>query len=281
VYGGTHRLVTQRLPRCGIDVSLVRETAVDAFAAQIRENTRLIFFESPTNPLLQVIDIRGMAALARQRGILTVMDNTFATPINQNPLELGIDVVVHSGTKYLNGHSDVNCGAIVTSAALMERILPGAMDLGATLDVRGCYLLERGLKTLALRVARQNENGMRLAEMLRHHERVRAVHYPGLADHPEHAVAAGQMAGFGGMLSCELEEDEQTAKSLMRRLRIAQLAVSLGGVETLLSFPKETSHARMTPAERLEQGIADSLVRVSVGIEDPDDLCADFRQALG
>jgi cystathionine beta-lyase/cystathionine gamma-synthase len=280
IYGGARSFVTNRLVTFGIDCALARGQTLEAFDKQLTPNTRLLFFESPTNPLLQVLDIREISEWARRHGILTVLDNTFATPINQNPLDLGVDVVVHSGTKYLNGHSDVNCGAIVTRDELMERILSCAVDFGGTLDVRACYLLERGLKTLALRVERQSENALRLAHALAKHSRVRAVHYPGLPHHPGHAIAARQMSRFGGMLSFELDADEAELRATLQRLRIATPAVSLGGVETLVCRPKETSHARMSAEERCGEGISDTLVRVSVGIEDAADLLADFEQAL-
>lgn len=270
----------QRLPGYGITYSLVRSCDAASFESQLQENTKLIFFESPTNPLLQIIDIEKIAELARRQGVLTVIDNTFATPINQNPLDLGIDVVIHSGTKYLNGHSDVNCGAVATCSRLMGPILECAVELGGTLDVRACYLLERGLKTLALRVQRQCENAARLVAALEGHRRVAKIYYPGLPSHPGHAVAARQMDRFGGMFSLELESDGPEAKAMMQRLRVAQMAVSLGGVETLVCFPKETSHAKMTAEERSQEGITDTLVRVSVGIEESDDLLDDFEQAL-
>lgn len=280
IYGGARSFATGRLASYGIEHSLARGTQLASFQECISPNTKLIFFESPTNPLLHVLDIQQIATFARERSILTVLDNTFATPINQNPLDLGIDIVVHSGTKYLNGHSDVNCGAVVTDQACMNRILSCAIDLGATLDVRGCYLLERGLKTLALRIERQNHNAATLAEWLSRHPRVRQVNYPGLTNHPAHTLAANQMTGFGGMLSFELDTDEQTAKLMLAKLRIATQAVSLGGVETLVCLPKETSHAKISAAERHREGISDTLVRVSVGIEDIADLQSDFGHAL-
>jgi cystathionine beta-lyase len=281
LYGGTHTLVTTRLPKLGIEYSLVQGNTVEEFAAALRPNTKLIYFETPTNPLLTIVDIRSIAQLASRRRIVTVIDNTFATPINQNPLELGIDVVVHSGTKYLNGHSDVNCGAVVTSGELMRPIKQCAVSLGGTLDVRACYLLERGLKTLHLRVERQNENALVLARFLQTHPSVRRVYYPGVPEHPGHAIAARQMSAFGGMLSLELDMDEQTAKERMGRLAVATMAISLGGVETLVTFPKDTSHANLSADERRHLEIADTLVRVSVGIEHIDDLVGDFQRALG
>ena len=280
IYGGTRSFMANRLSRYGIEHSLVEGCDIASFEQSLRENTKLIFFESPTNPLLQIVDIAAIADLAKARGILTVVDNTFATPINQNPLDLGIEIVIHSGTKYLNGHSDVNCGAIVTSSELMSPILGCAVNLGGTLDVRACYLLERGTKTLDLRVKQQCENAMRLARFLAEHPRVRKVYFPGLRDHPGHELAARQMKSFGAMLSFELDTDEGTANAMLQNLSIGTLAVSLGGVETLICFPKETSHAKMTEKERQREGISATLARVSVGIEDADDLVNDFDDAL-
>lgn len=280
VYGGTRSFCTERLPEYGVDRTFVDGCDLQSFESQLRENTKVLLFESPTNPLLQIVDIRAVARLAAEKGIVTILDNTFATPILQNPLDLGIDVVVHSGTKYLNGHSDVNCGAVVTSAELMAKIVPIACQFGGTLDVRGCYLLERGLKTLALRVQRQCENAGQLAQALAAHRRVRAVNYPGLAEHPGREIAAQQMRCFGAMMSFELDTDAPTAKRILSRLQVATPAVSLGGVETILCFPKDTSHAKISAEERASAGISDTLVRLSVGIEDIGDLLADFEQAL-
>lgn len=280
IYGGSRSFVDERFSRCAIEHALVYGTDVADFEAAIRDNTKVLFFESPTNPLLQVVDIAKVAEMARSRGVLTVMDNTFASPILQNPLDLGVDVVIHSGTKYLNGHSDVNCGAIVTSNELMQPIMDCAVSLGGTLDVRACYLLERGLKTLALRVERQSANAARFAAAMVANPRVRTIFYPGLSDHPGHEIAARQMSDFGGMVSLDLDADEATTVAMMSRLKLAQVAVSLGGVETLACRPKETSHAKISAEQRQREGITDSLMRVSIGIEDVDDVIADFEQAL-
>ena len=204
---------------------------------------------------------------ARERGLLSVIDNTFASPINQTPLELGIDAVVHSGTKYLNGHSDVNAGVVVSSREVVRKVTECALSLGGMLDAHACYQLERGLKTLALRVRQQNENAGRLARFLQSHPAVGRVIYPGLPDHPDHAVAARQMRGFGGMLSFELRQPGQV-DGMLERLELATPALSLGGVETLVTVPSRTSHRTMPPEERQRAGISDGLVRVSVGIED-------------
>lgn len=277
LYGGTHHLVATELVRFGIEVSFSR--TAEEFATALRPNTRLIYVESPSNPLLQCVDLAAVAALGRARGVLTVIDNTFATPINQNPISLGIDVVIHSATKYLNGHSDVNAGVVVSSAPVIRRVTESAINLGGMLDAHACYQLERGLKTLALRVRQHNENAGRLARFLQTHPAVAHVNYPGLPEHPDHAIAARQMRGFGGMLSFELCDPGQVDR-LLSRLHVVTSALSLGGVESLVCIPTRTSHRTMTPIERQRAGISDGLVRVSVGIEDVEDLLEDFAQSL-
>lgn len=277
LYGGTYHFVAAELTKFGVEVSFVKNGG--DFAAALRPNTKLIYVESPSNPLLRCVDLAAIAALGKARCVPTVIDNTFATPINQDPLALGIDVVVHSATKYLNGHSDLNAGAAIASRELIARIRLFAVNHGGMLDAHACYLLERGLKTLALRVERQNENAGKLARWLQKHPAVVRVNYPGLPDHPDHAVAARQMRGFGGMLSFELRDAAQ-ATALLGRFKLATAALSLGGVETLVTSPAKTSHVKMTAAERAAVGISDALLRVSVGIEDADDLIADFEQAL-
>lgn len=280
LYGGTHHFVTSEFEKYGMGFSFASGEEVADFESVTRDNTRVIFLESPSNPLLRIVDLAAMARFARERGILTVIDNTFATPMNQTPLALGIDVVVHSGTKYLNGHSDVNCGAIVTSGELMERIMPCAVNHGGTLDVHACYMLERGLKTLGLRVERHNSNAARLAAFLDAQPLVREVYYPGLPGHDGYETARTQMRGFGGMLSFELDCDMDTARRRVGRLEVITPAVSLGGVESLICFPSETSHAKMSAEERRRAGISDSLLRLSVGIEDAEDLEADLERML-
>ncbi len=278
LYGGTYSFVANELSAFGIETVFVH--TLQEFAAALRPKTRLIYVESPSNPLLRCVDLRAVAALGRERGILTAIDNTFATPINQKPIEFGIDAVLHSGTKYLNGHSDLNAGIIVSSAATIEKLTGYAVNHGGMLDAHGCYQLERGLKTLALRVRQQNENAARLAEFLEGHRGVGRVSYPGLASHPDHEVAARQMTGFGGMLAFELR-DPRNVERLLSGFRIATPALSLGGVETLVCIPSRTSHRTMTPQQRQQAGISEGLVRVSVGIEDSEDLLADFEQAIG
>lgn len=277
LYGGTFHFVAAELKAFGINIVFARD--LEQFAAALQPSTRVLYVESPSNPLLRCIDLAGIARLARERGILSIIDNTFATPINQNPIDHGIDAVVHSATKYLNGHSDVNAGVLVSSRAVIAKVADYAISHGGTLDAYACYQLERGLKTLALRVAVQNENASQLARFLSSHPAVSRVNYPGLPDHPDHAVAARQMRGFGGMLSFELREPSRLTE-VLQRFRLATPALSLGGVETLVCVPSQTSHRTMTSEERQLAGIAEGLVRVSVGVEDIGDLVEDFGRAL-
>lgn len=276
LYGGTFLLV-QELTRFGIKTTFVRNA--EEAAGALRAETKVVYVESPSNPLLRLIDLAAIARLGQNRGILTVTDNTFATPINQNPLSLGIGAVIQSATKYLNGHSDLNAGAVIGSAEVVQRTRDYAVNHGGVLDAHTCYLLERGIKTLALRMKQHNENALRLAEFLRKHPAVASVSYPGLDSHPDHALAKRQMRGFGGMLSFELR-DASRIDAMLAALRIVMPALSLGGVESLVCVPSRTSHRKMTPAERQAAGISDGLVRVSVGVEDVQDLIADFANAI-
>jgi cystathionine beta-lyase len=279
IYGGTHHFVTADFKRFGIEFTLTGNTAKEIEAA-IRANTRLIYIETPSNPLLMITDIQAAADIGRGRGIVTAIDNTFASPINQNPIALGIDVVIHSGTKYIGGHSDLCCGAALGRREHIARIKTTAVNFGGSLNALTCYLLERSLKTLSVRVERQNANAMVVAEFLVRHPAVRRVNYPGLETHPAYAVARRQMWGFGGMLSFEVDERKLTADQFLRRLKLVTPALSLGGVETIICAPAATSHAKLTAAERAELGISDGLLRLSVGIEDAEDLMADIALAL-
>ncbi|MGD8352659.1 MAG: aminotransferase class I/II-fold pyridoxal phosphate-dependent enzyme [Pseudomonadota bacterium] len=280
IYGGSHAFVGTFFDRFGIDHSFVK-TDVGAIEEAVRPETKVIFIETPTNPMLGIIDIRAVADVARQSGCLTVIDNTFATPILQNPIEMGIDIVVHSGTKYLGGHSDLSAGAAVSRRDLAARIRNTAVNFGGNLNVLTCYLLERSLKTLAIRVNRQSENAYELAGILDDDPAVGMVSYPGLPGHPGHTVARGQMSGFGAMLAFEPADPGLTADAFMRKLRLIKPAVSLGGVETTVCDPVRTSHAKVSAEVRARQGISDRLLRLSVGIEDVGDLAEDIRQALG
>jgi len=279
LYGGTHAIATRDFNRLGIGYTFT-PTEAEAIVQAATESTKVIVIESPTNPLLGIVDIRRVADLARERGITTIIDNTFATPVNQNPLTLGIDVVVHSGTKYLGGHSDLCCGVLVTSAEKTALIREFARNLGGSLDANSAYLLERSLKTLSLRVERQSENALVLAEFLERQDQVIRVSYPGLPNFPGHKLAQSQMRAFGGMLSFELEEQLVDTARFLRRLKLITPAVSLGGVESTICAPAVTSHVKMSAAERKRVGITDYLFRLSVGIEHSEDLMGDLAQAL-
>ncbi len=279
LYGGTHALATRDFNRLGIGYTFT-PTEAEAIVQAATESTKVIVIESPTNPLLGIVDIRRVADLARKRGITTIIDNTFATPVNQNPLEMGIDVVVHSGTKYLGGHSDLCCGFVVTTAEKTALIREMARNLGGSLDANSAYLLERSLKTLSLRVERHSENALLLAEFLERQNGMIRVFYPGLPHFPGHLLAKSQMRAFGGMLSFELDEQRVDTARFLRRLKLITPAVSLGGVESTICAPAVTSHVKMSAAERKRVGISDHLFRLSVGIEHPEDLMEDLAQAL-
>jgi len=280
IYGGTHHFVTAYLERFGIGYTFVSNDAAEIEKA-VRDETRIIFIETPSNPLLKITDIRAVAETAKRNNIVTVIDNTFATPINQNPAGLGIDLVIHSGTKYLGGHSDVCCGAVVGGRALIERIRNSAADLGGSLNAHACSLLERSMKTLAVRVERQCLNALQIAESLQANPKVRRVYYPGLKSHPGHETARTQMKGFGAVVSFEVDEERTAPDEFIRRLQLIRPAVSLGGVESIICSPAATSHEKLSDEERAGLGITDTLFRLSVGIEDCEDLLADIEQALG
>ena len=281
LYGGTYHFVTTELARLGIAYTLVDTPDTAGLEAALQPNTRVVYVETPSNPLLKITDLRAVAQLAQAHSLMSVIDNTFASPINQNPVALGIDVVVHSGTKYLGGHSDLCFGAVVTSAVLHQQLLKRAINLGGSVNAATCALIERSLKTLHLRVQQQNRNAQVLAEFLQQHPAVRRVNYPGLPTSEGHTVARQQMTGFGGMLSFELDVAGLTETvALMRRLQVITPALSLGGVETLICSPAQTSHSKLSPEERQKAGVSDTLLRVSVGIEHTDDLIKDVEQAL-
>jgi len=280
IYGGTHHFATAEFDRFGIEYSFAPGT-IENIENAVRDNTRIIYIETPSNPLLVITDIEAVARFAGSKNILTVIDNTFATPINQNPLDFGIDVVTHSGTKYIGGHSDICCGAVLTSQKLIDQIKPSAANFGGSLNAMTCYLIERSLKTLGVRVERQNLNALQIAEHLQAHPLVQKVYYPGLANHPGHDIAGEQMQGFGGMLSFELDASKIDPHRFLKNLELITPALSLGGVETIICAPVTTSHQKMTDEERAELGITDSLLRLSVGIEDVNDIKADIDQAAG
>jgi cystathionine beta-lyase len=279
LYGGTHALIVNELQRFGISYSFAT-TDVAALEAASRPETRMVYVESPSNPLMTVVDLPALAEFAKKRRIISVIDNTFASPILQNPLSHGFDLVMHSGTKYLGGHSDLICGTVNGPAALITSVRNHAVAYGGCLNAQDCYLLERSLKTLELRVRRQSDNAALIASRLEAENRVKKVHYPGLKNHPGHAIAARQMQGFGGMLSFELADDIDPL-SYIRRLELVNCAISLGGVETTICQPVATSHQKVSEAERQRLGITDGLLRLSVGIEDAGDVSADLLRALG
>jgi len=278
IYGGSHAFVGEFFDRFGISYSFAA-TSAEAIESAIRPETSLIFIETPTNPLLSIIDIRAVADAARKNNCLTVIDNTFATPILQNPVEHGIDIVVHSGTKYLGGHSDLSCGAAVTSSELASKIRHTAVNFGGNLNALTCYLLERSLKTLAIRVRQQTENAFKIAKFLDGRSVFGKVHYPGLPGHPGHSIACNQMNGFGAMLSFEWSDPDLSAEDFMKKLKLIKPAVSLGGIETTICDPARTSHVKVSAEVRARQGVTDNLLRLSVGIENIDDLIEDVEQA--
>lgn len=282
IYGGTYRLFHQILPRAGIGVTLVDTGDPARLEAVLTAKTKLLWLESPGNPLLSITDLAACAALARQRGVMVAVDNTFATPVLTRPLELGADIVMHSATKYLGGHSDLLGGAlIVRSAELFDQLYFIQNATGAVLSPWDSFLCARGLKTLDLRVREHCRSAARLADFLRAHPKVRRVLYPGLSDHPGHAIAQRQMqGGFGGMLTFELDASLDATRQFVARTRLFQLAVSLGAVESLIEQPATMSHASYAAADRAAPGISDGLIRLSVGLEDVDDLEEDLRQAL-
>ncbi|MBM3880696.1 MAG: PLP-dependent transferase [Verrucomicrobia bacterium] len=279
LYGGTHAFVAELFERLGIGFDFVALTPA-ACARALTPKTKALFLESPTNPLLHVMDLRGVAEVARARGVTTVIDNTFATPILQQPIALGIDVVIHSGTKYLGGHSDLQCGIAVAHAALAAQIRHQACHLGGSLNAPSCYLLERSLKTLHLRVERQTANALCIAQFLAEHPAVARVYYPGLTTHPGHDLARAQMRGFGAMLAFDLRPGRTSADTVQRRLRLIRPAASLGGVETTICAPARTSHVKLSGSDRERLGISEALLRLSVGIEHHADLTADLAEAL-
>lgn len=280
IYGGVNKFLSQWLPKMGIETTFVDATDYDQHARAIRQNTKLIHIESPTNPALRVVDFAKIAKLAKHHGLLTMIDSTFGTPINQRPAEFGIDLVMHSGTKYLGGHSDLICGAVAGRRELIEKIWDTRTTLGNCMDPHASWMLVRGLKTLAVRVVRQNENALRVAEFLAEHAKVRSVHYPFLKSHPQHALARQQMNGGGGMVTFEIEGTGDDARRVTEAMRLFTLAPSLGGVDSLVSIPVLTSHLMIPAADRANMGVTEQMVRLSVGIENADDLVEDLEHAL-
>lgn len=280
LYGATQHFIGDELVKLGSRSTHFDVRDPDSWPELVGPESRAIYVEAISNPLLDVADHRKIAAFAKERGLVSIIDNTFATPVNFRPLELGFDVVVHSATKYLNGHSDVCAGAIISSRDRIGSIKAWLDIMGGTADPEACYLLRRGLRTLSLRVERQNQSALSLAKFLEHQPAVVRVRYPGLPSHADHSVALQLFSGFGGMIACELEGGESAAQRFVRSLKVATHSASLGGVETLVTIPAKTSHAGLSRKARTESGIADGLVRISTGIEHIEDLRRDFEQAL-
>lgn len=281
IYGGTFRVAEKLLPKWGIQVTDISTKDVDGIESHIRPNTKMIIFEGPTNPNLRIMDIAAIAKVAKRNGLVSVFDNTFASPFLQNPLDLGIDIVVHSTTKYISGHSDVIGGALVTNSRdIHDQMFEYSKTVGAVPSPFDCWLTVRGLKTLSVRMKQHCENALAVAKYLEGHPKVAKVHYPGLESHPDHELAKSQMRGFGGMVSFDVAGSGDDACTFAEGCNVFLLAESLGGVESLIGYPPLMSHATMTEAQRLEKGIPPTLIRLSVGIEDVDDLIEDIEQAL-
>lgn len=283
LYGGTYRIFTKVFERYGIRFSFISMRDIDTIEQSITTNTKMIWLETPTNPMLNVVDIAAVAALAQKKGIMLVVDNTFASPYLQQPLSLGADIVIHSATKYLGGHSDVILGAIVTKdKAIADQLFFLQNACGAVPGPQDCFLVLRGIKTLHIRMDRACENAMDIAKYLSHHPKVWAVNYPGLPTHPDHEIAKRQMKHYGAMISFYLNDDTNAAaERLLGKTTLFSLAESLGGVESLIGHPATMTHASIPAEERQKTGVHDSLIRLSIGIEDADDLIADLEQAIG
>ena len=280
IYGGTNKFLGQWLPRLGVETTFVDSTEYDQHEHAIRPNTKLLYLETPTNPTLRVIDLKKVSAVAKKHNLISMIDSTFATPINLRPAEYGIDLVMHSGTKYFGGHSDLIAGVLAGRRDLIDQVHETRTVLGSCMDPHAAFLLLRGIKTLAVRVQRHNENALRIAEFLAAHPKVKRVHYPFLQGHPQRALAIEQMSGGGGVLSFEVDGTGEDARQLAEALRLFTLAPSLGGVDSLVTIPVLTSHAMISAEMRQKMGVTEQLIRLSVGIENANDLIADLEQAL-
>ncbi|MDA8568918.1 PLP-dependent aspartate aminotransferase family protein [Flavobacteriaceae bacterium] len=279
LYGGTYNFVAEELERFGIAYTFTKGLAPNDFEAALQDNTKVIYIETPSNPLLTITDLKAVGILAKKAGIVSMIDNTFASPVNQNPADFGIDVIIHSATKYMGGHSDICAGAVAASQAHIDQVFRLAKNFGGSLSDYTVWLLERSIKTMGIRVKAQNENAMKMATYLEEHPEVSKVYYPGLKSHPDHALAAAQMSGFGGMLSFELKEGLD-ASAFQKALQLIKPSMSLAGIESTLLSPTLTSHALLSLEERKYQGIADGLIRFSVGIEEVAALQSDIDQAI-
>ena len=279
LYGGTYNLIEEEFAKFGIEYSLTDGLKPEDFEAKIKKNTKVIYIETPSNPLLTITDLKAVALLAKKHNLVSMIDNTFASPVNQNPIDFGIDVVIHSATKYMGGHSDICAGAVASSAKNIDKIFQLAKNFGGSLSDYTVWLLERSMKTMGIRVKAQNENAQKMAEYLHQNKNVEKVYYPGLQSHPDHELAKSQMKGFGGMLSFELKNDID-AMDFQNELQLIKPSMSLAGVESTVLSPTLTSHSLLSAEEREKQGIIDGLIRFSVGIEEVEDLIADIEQAL-
>ena len=279
LYGGTYNFVVEEFDKLGIEYSFTKDLSIESFQKEIKENTKVLYIETPSNPLLTITDMKAVSKLATKKGIVTMIDNTFASPINQTPVDFGIDIMLHSATKYMGGHSDVLAGAVAASNEHIEIIWNVAKNLGGSLSDFMVWMLERSLKTMNLRVKRQSKNALKMAKYLAQNTNVSRVYYPGLKGHPNYKLAKKQMKNFGGMLSFELN-DSISAMDFMNALQLIKPSMSLAGIESTMLSPTQTSHALLTPEERENQGIKDGLIRFSVGIEETKDLIADIEQAL-
>ncbi|MGQ9538244.1 MAG: trans-sulfuration enzyme family protein [Candidatus Bathycorpusculaceae bacterium] len=280
LYGGTLTFLQEMLPRSGVEVSLVDAANVCEIKGAIKKNTRVFYAETPTNPTLKIVDLSRLAILAKKHGITTVVDSTLATPYNLTPIKFGVDIVVHSATKYLGGHNNVTAGIVCGSKEFIQKLKKTRKILGGTLDPVAAWLLLRGLKTLALRMKKHNQNGMKVAKYLEKHSKVSKVYYPGLPSHPQHVLAKKQMRGFGGVVSFEIKGDFEKTVKFVENLKLCILAASLGGTETLATQPATSSHYFISPEQRQKLGVTDQLVRLALGIEDAEDIIADLKQAL-
>lgn len=278
MYGGTYHFAVTQLNKYGIDYSFTNGWAVEDFEKEIKPNTKVVYLETPSNPLLTITDIQGVAQLAQSKGLISMIDNTFASPINQNPIDFGVDVVLHSATKYMGGHSDICAGVVAASQAHMDQVFQSAICFGGNLSDYTVWLLERSIKTMGIRVKAQNDNALKMANYLESNPDVEKVYYPGLKNHPDHELAQSQMSGFGGMLSFELPDVD--ISQFFKHLKLIKPVMSLAGVESTVILPVTTSHALMSPEDREKQGIKDYLIRFSLGIEDIDDLIVDIEQAI-
>ncbi|PIF01214.1 MAG: cystathionine beta-lyase [Maribacter sp.] len=279
LYGGTYNFVNEEFPKYGIEYSFTEGLEPEDFETRIKGNTKVVFVETPSNPLLTITDLSAIAKMAKKHGLVSMIDNTFASPVNQNPIDFGIDIVIHSATKYMGGHSDICAGAVASTHENMDRIFQLGKNLGGSLSDYTVWLLERSMKTMGIRVKAQNNNAQRMAEFLEGHSEINKVYYPGLPNHPGHGLAKAQMRGYGGMLSFELNTGYNASK-FQKALKLIKPSMSLAGVESTVLRPAQTSHALLGAKELENQGISEGLIRFSVGIEEPEDLINDIEQAL-